>query len=753
MSKGCGDSTCTFKLCASCCNFKPISNEMIPILSFQLASRPKLLLCPRVQWIPMKELDCIQMIKPSNASSSSTATHPHLFFLSSMLSTPSFSNLFDQNETNSDGYSSDGNGNESFEWNECEQENPIESTQSQIASNGNGLESLPISLFDLKLKNHQNLDKVEKSIPNLLDISKKLNSQESLLLKDTKQGSYMAKRALNEHLEFPKSQSTDSLTSLASTEFSSCSSFQPLNKSLFYKHLKLYQQEPISSRLVLDSIGFTFSSRTFLSQSFSDSDSKLDLDFLYEFYDICLHQLEPKHVFQKTFLDALEILLSKLSSFNARSIEFSHSIESTRIILILLANPLLKSREHDEIIMRKLCRILGSLKSTVLLEEWLSVYSAERLSEIIHVFKDYLSHSFFPGPKPDASVFDCMNILKIFFKINLVSNLVDISEFYCASLCQKLHFKAEFKAWKSNIKSYFDYPFLFDPISKTRIMRLDGLYQMSEEFEQAYVSQSLIVQAQKFLQDSDSVTDLEKKLVKAANPFLVLEIKRDQLIADTISQLQSKEKDLKKPIRIKFVHSGEEGMDQGGVQKEFFQCILSHLMDPSYGLFTYDTETRLSWIPSCVLEESKLYYELFGVLLGLALYNGIMLGISFPLIFYKKLLSFEITFTDFKDSFPSLGNGLTQLLDWKGEDVEFVFCRNFEITIEEFGELKTVELKPIGETIPVTHQNRQEFVDLYYKYYCTTLVQEPFDAIRKGFLKVCQGRALNVFLIYLIYIF
>jgi E3 ubiquitin-protein ligase NEDD4 len=42
-----------------------------------------------------------------------------------------------------------------------------------------------------------------------------------------------------------------------------------------------------------------------------------------------------------------------------------------------------------------------------------------------------------------------------------------------------------------------------------------------------------------------------------------------------------------------------------------------------------------------------------------------------------------------------------------GEDVEDVFSLTFQITEEVFGERQFVNLKPNGDQIPVTNENRQ----------------------------------------------
>ena len=92
-------------------------------------------------------------------------------------------------------------------------------------------------------------------------------------------------------------------------------------------------------------------------------------------------------------------------------------------------------------------------------------------------------------------------------------------------------------------------------------------------------------------------------------------------------------------------------MDQGGVQKEFFQVLVSELLDPSFGMFDYDPETRYSWISRGSLEPAS-QFELVGTILGLALYNGVIIRVSFPPLMYKKLLDEEISLEDFEQTFP-----------------------------------------------------------------------------------------------------
>jgi len=68
-------------------------------------------------------------------------------------------------------------------------------------------------------------------------------------------------------------------------------------------------------------------------------------------------------------------------------------------------------------------------------------------------------------------------------------------------------------------------------------------------------------------------------------------------------------------------------------------------------MFTYDEETRYCWINGASLE-SERKFELVGMVIGLALYNGVILGASFPQLMYKKLLDENIDLEDFKEAFP-----------------------------------------------------------------------------------------------------
>nr|CAD7463199.1 unnamed protein product [Timema tahoe] len=88
---------------------------------------------------------------------------------------------------------------------------------------------------------------------------------------------------------------------------------------------------------------------------------------------------------------------------------------------------------------------------------------------------------------------------------------------------------------------------------------------------------------------------------------------------------------------------------------------------------------------------------------------------------------------------------LQDVLDYEEPDMEEVFCLNFEVTREVFGEIKVIPLKPGGSEIPVTQSNKVEFVELYVDLILNKGVHKHYKAFHEGFHKVCGGRVLELF--------
>jgi len=223
-------------------------------------------------------------------------------------------------------------------------------------------------------------------------------------------------------------------------------------------------------------------------------------------------------------------------------------------------------------------------------------------------------------------------------------------------------------------------------------------------------------------------------------PFTVIRVRRDQLVPQTLQQVAAMDDEhLRKPLKVVF--EGEDGVDEGGVRKEFFQIVIAQLFDVNYGMFLPDESDRIVWFnKDCTWCADE--YRLIGVIVGLAAYNAALLDVHFPMVVYKRLMAKDVGLADLEEIDAQLYRGLRQLLDYDGDDVEEVFCRTFLVEWEDFGLKRTFELTPGGADIPVTSANRQEYVDMFVHWYLVDSVASQYREFAHGFARVMQGASV-----------
>ncbi|KAI8981505.1 hypothetical protein BDB01DRAFT_723911 [Pilobolus umbonatus] len=352
--------------------------------------------------------------------------------------------------------------------------------------------------------------------------------------------------------------------------------------------------------------------------------------------------------------------------------------------------------------------------------------------QLVGVFQCYISkrislHSASTGysPNNDALIADATKCLSMLYKMNEEGRYISYTDFYNSTINEHIDIKEDFPNYKDKKGfSFCDYPFTLSPSIKADVIKVESVFQMRHELQDAFF----------------------RALFQGVNsPYLVLEIHRDNIIADTLTQLEEKSiHDLKKQLRVQFL--GEEGVDEGGVQKEFFQLIVRELFDPKYGMFSFNEESRLCWFTSNPSpdEINIREYKLVGLLLGLAVYNSVILDLHFPLALYKKLMNVDTTLADLRQLDPSLGKGLERLLYFNG-NVELEYDRFFQVDIELHGHIFTYDLKQRGQEYPLTDESKEEFVELYTQFILDKSVRKQFEAFQEGFQLVCQDSAIKIF--------
>lgn len=271
---------------------------------------------------------------------------------------------------------------------------------------------------------------------------------------------------------------------------------------------------------------------------------------------------------------------------------------------------------------------------------------------------------------------------------------------FLAERLDPLEMPVEWLSSLSNNKTMhlLSYSFLFPPTSLVIYFRALNYSSMAKYYESAMTTTRHITHtAFGAIHISDDVS-LFARMKTSMSTYLVLAVRRDNALTDALNQLWRRERrELMRPLKVQMgMDEGEEGLDHGGVQQEFLRVIMAEALDPSYGMFTMDSRTRTSWFQPCSWE--PLYkFELLGLLVSLAVYNGLTLPINFPIAFYQKLLGLKVKHIDhIRDGWPDLARGLENLLKWDDGDVGDIFMRTYEFSFEAFGNVETVDMQRVG---------------------------------------------------------
>ncbi|EXJ58594.1 E3 ubiquitin-protein ligase hulA [Cladophialophora yegresii CBS 114405] len=223
-----------------------------------------------------------------------------------------------------------------------------------------------------------------------------------------------------------------------------------------------------------------------------------------------------------------------------------------------------------------------------------------------------------------------------------------------------------------------------------------------------------------------------------------IKVRRGAIFEDSYAEIMRQSAtDLKKRLMIKF--DGEDGLDYGGLSREFFFLLSHEMFNPFYCLFEYsahDNYTLQINPHSGINPEHLNYFKFIGRVVGLAIFHRRFLDSFFIGAFYKMMLRKKVTINDMEGVDEEYHKNLTWMLD---NDITDVLDQTFSIEDEQFGETKTIDLKPGGRDIPVTNENKREYVELLTEWKIQKRVEEQFNAFITGFNELIPADLVNVF--------
>lgn len=222
-------------------------------------------------------------------------------------------------------------------------------------------------------------------------------------------------------------------------------------------------------------------------------------------------------------------------------------------------------------------------------------------------------------------------------------------------------------------------------------------------------------------------------------------VRRENVFLDSYKSLYFKSADEIKTSRLNIKFQGEEGVDAGGVTREWYQVLSRQMFNPDYALFSpvaADSTTfhpnRTSWVNP----EHLSFFKFVGRIVGKAIYDQKVLDCHFSRAVYKRLLGKQVSMRDMETLDLDYYKSLLWMLE---NDITDIITETFSIETDDYGEQKVIDLVPNGHEIPVTEANKQEYVQCVVDYRLVKSVQEQLNSFLEGFHDIISEEAVAIF--------
>uniref|UniRef100_A0A6Q2XKF5 E3 ubiquitin-protein ligase n=1 Tax=Esox lucius TaxID=8010 RepID=A0A6Q2XKF5_ESOLU len=222
-------------------------------------------------------------------------------------------------------------------------------------------------------------------------------------------------------------------------------------------------------------------------------------------------------------------------------------------------------------------------------------------------------------------------------------------------------------------------------------------------------------------------------------------VSRQTLFEDSFQQIMAlKPYDLRR--RLYVIFRGEEGLDYGGLAREWFFLLSHEVLNPMYCLFEYAGKSNycLQINPASTINPDHLSYFCFiGRFIAMALFHGKFIDTGFSLPFYKRMLNKKLILKDLESIDPEFYNSLIWIRDNNIEECNLEMY--FSVDMEILGKITSHDLKPDGSDLLVTEENKEEYIGLMSEWRFSRGVEGQTKAFLDGFNEVVPLQWLQYF--------
>jgi E3 ubiquitin-protein ligase HUWE1 len=237
-----------------------------------------------------------------------------------------------------------------------------------------------------------------------------------------------------------------------------------------------------------------------------------------------------------------------------------------------------------------------------------------------------------------------------------------------------------------------------------------------------------------------------------------LQVHRETIFEESFNQLRFRSADEMKG-RLVVSFADEEGIDAGGLTREWFGILTREIFNPNYCLFTAAADgATFQPNPYSAINTNHLdYFKFVGKVFGKAVVDGFLLDGHFTRSFYKHVLGIPVEYNDIEGLEPEYFKSLKQILEFPLEDLGLELT--FSAESQTFGRhqvtsstppplldlFQVVDLVPNGRNIAVTDQNKTDYIRLISHHSMTSAIHSQITSFLDGFYELVPVEMISVF--------
>lgn len=276
---------------------------------------------------------------------------------------------------------------------------------------------------------------------------------------------------------------------------------------------------------------------------------------------------------------------------------------------------------------------------------------------------------------------------------------------------------------------------------------------------------SLLVKNPRVLDFDNKRNYFNQQLHKRTHPrehygSLMVNVRRARVFEDSFHGFQHKTGDQIKYGKLSVRFYAEEGVDAGGVTREWFQILARQMFNPNYALFEPCAADRQTYQPNRASEvnpDHLSYFKFVGRVIGKAIYDGRLMDAHFARSLYRQLLGKRVDYRDVEWVDPEYYKSLCWILENDPSVLDLTFITEVDevinyvmdykrslIVSSQFGQHAVIPLKENGTSIPVTMENRKEYVQLSAQYRLYSSIAKQIDNLLAGFYEIVPKELISI---------